>query len=803
MTATYTLTGVQVLDLSDGVGGQFCGKLFADQGARVRLVEPPSGSSTRTWTERSTTVRGTSALFRHLNGGKACLTGSDLAAGDDRMRRLAGQADVAIIDSGGKPPPWLADGNPNLIVCQITPFGATGCYSTWLGSEIVYQAFSGVMYQNGLPGREPLYGVAHRASCAAGTIAFIEAGALLLRGAGGATVDVSIAEVATSMNFNLITQYAYSGDIERRESRSTARTVLPCQDGWVAIFIRDRQWRDIAHALGFADLVDDPRFDTEPHRLAHWDEFEAEVGNRLRTWQADDVVMAGQAIRTAVARALTPLGLLSCPQLAAREFWEGGPEPYSAEIPAIRGARRRLGPMFRLTPPTGTGDMAPPGTDTAWRATSPWRARNGSSQQSAVLPLEGIRVLEISTAWAGPMAARLLGTLGADVVKIEGPSRFDDWRQGTRGGPEGRYPGRVHGARPYNRNCQFNTQNSNKRAIALDLKTERGRSVAFRLATVADVIICNFRSGWLDSIGLGWKQLAAVNPRLVLAEMSAYGDSGPLSHHVALGPSMEMMSGMATLVGYGDGKPVTTGPAYLDPIGAFNGAAAIISALVRRKVTGAGARIEMAQREAALHWIGEEITEAIDCGADRVPRGNRKAQACPHGAFPAKGVDQWVALSVETDAQARAIGKLIGVNLRSDKNFCSLDVRKAHEDDIERCVAAWTSRHDKFEAVDLLQAAGVPAAPVMAADDLFASKFLRNRGMLPEFEQPEAGTFIHQGLPLHISGLDLKVRNPAPRFGEHNREVLNEWLSLSADSVDELYADEIITDCPSAETPSR
>lgn len=802
MTATPTLSGVQVLDLSDGVAGQFCGKLFADQGARVRLVEPPAGSSTRIWTERSPTVPGTSALFRHLNARKACLEAANLAVGDNRLRELAGQADVAIIDSVGEPSPWLSSANPNLIVCQITPFGPTGRYSERLGSEIVYQAFSGVMYQNGLPGREPLYGMAHRASCAAGTVAFAEACALLLQGADEATVDVSVAEVATSMNFNLITQYAYSGDIERRESRSTARTILPSQDGWTAIFIRDRQWRDIANALGFADLVDDPRFDTESHRLAHWDEFEAEVGDRLRTWKADEIVAVGQAVRTAVARSLTPLDLLSCPQLAVREFWEGGPEPYGVAVPAVRGAQRRLGPMFRLTPPAGTADTVRPTTDTRWQAISPWRVHQAPRSRSASRPLDDIKVLEISTAWAGPMAARILGSLGADVVKIEGPARLDDWRQGTRGGPEGRYPGRVHGAHPYDRNCQFNTQNTNKRAISVDLKTGRGQSIAFQLATTADVVICNFRSGWLDSIGLGWEQLSAVNPRLVMAEMSAYGDSGPLSQNVALGPSMEMMSGMATLVGYGDGKPVTTGPAYLDPIGAFNGAAAIISALVRRKVTGSGTRIELAQREAALHWIGEEIIEAIEHGEDRVPHGNRKAQACPHGAFPAQGADQWLAISVDTDAQAWALGELIGVDLQNEKIFCPLNTRKAHEDEIEKCVAAWTSRQDKFAAAELLQAAGIPAAPVMAADDLFSNEFLRDRGMLPEYEQPDAGTFVHQGLPLHISGLDLGVRRPTPRFGEHNREVLREWLGLSDDSVDELYIEEIITDRPSAKAPS-
>ncbi len=184
--APRPLAGLRVLDLSDTVAGQFCGKLFADQGASVRLLEPDAGSSTRRWTARGLEPIGTSALFRHLNADKACLVrDGTLEQATALLRRHAAAADVAIIDTAGAPPAWLAEENPELIVCHITPFGATGEYADWRGNELVFQALSGVMYQNGLPGREPLYGAAHRASCAAGAAAFIEATALLLQARPG------------------------------------------------------------------------------------------------------------------------------------------------------------------------------------------------------------------------------------------------------------------------------------------------------------------------------------------------------------------------------------------------------------------------------------------------------------------------------------------------------------------------------------------------------------------------------------------------------------------------------------------
>lgn len=410
-------------------------------------------------------------------------------------------------------------------------------------------------------------------------------------------------------------------------------------------------------------------------------------------------------------------------------------------------------------------------------------------------PLAGTRVLDLTSAWAGPMATRLLATLGADVIKIEGPGRIDSWRGAVEGGHPSRYPDGEPGARPYDRNVQFNTQNVDKRAISLDLKSPEGLAVALDLAAESDVVIANYSAGTLDRMGLGWDVLHARSPRLILVEMPAYGHGGPYEKHVALGPSMEFMSGMSYLVGYGDGRPVTTGPAYLDPMGGFNGAAAVLTCLMARARTGRGQHLELAQREAAMHWIGEEIVRAVRTGQDRPPRGNRIDEASPHDTFPSAGERQWVAIDVRTDAQFRSLCDLAGRPDLADR-YPTLAERLRHEDEIHAALSEWTRTRDKHHVAEQLQAAGIAAAAVHDGRDLLGSEFLWARGLLSWLVHPAAGRHVYQGLPLHVSGVDLGPRRPAPTFGQHTDEVLREVLGMADDAVAALRARGVVTDAP-------
>ncbi len=775
---TEALTGIRVVDASDSVAGQFCGRLFADNGAETVLVEAPGGSAVRRMGPFVETGEhaGRSTLFAHLNTGKSSvlLEGSDAS---EQLAKMVAGAHVLIVD--GKHP--LVENRGVAVTCRITPFGLDGPLASWRGSEMIYQALSGVMYENGRVEGPPLYGVGHRGSYAAGVIGYIQSlAALLAPAAAPRLVDVSIAEVAASMSFNRITQFSYNGEIEGRDIRTIPRAIVRCADGWASIFIYDNRWRHACRGLGLDDLVDDRRFSSEASRLKNWPLFIRELEARLASRSVDDVVAAGQRERAVVARAMSPSELFSEPQLRARGYWEW----------TRPGQLPRLGPMFRMSETPQKPHETAPGTfgGAAARWSSP--ARSTPRQLPDAVdpdgPLAGIRVVDLTTAWSGPMATRLLAALGASVVKIEGPSRIDDWRGPVAGGHRARYPDGVPGDRPFDRCYQFNTQNHDKRSLVVDLKTEAGLALVRRLAVRADVLIANFSAGTLDRMGLGFQSMAALNEGLIVVEMPAYGSGGPLSEHVALGPSMELMAGMASSIGYGDGRPVTTGPAYLDPLGGFNSAAAVLTAIAAREITGRGQHVELAQREAAMHWIGEEIVWAAAHGSDRPPDGNRVEGVVPHDAFHAAGSDEWIAIAAPDEKAFAALAAVIGKpNLVGDPRFLTASSRAANQAELSAEIAAWTSGRDKHEAALLLQEAGVCAAPVQNARDLNGSAFLRHRGLVQRMTHALAGTHDYQGLPLHTTGYDLAIRRPAPTFGQHNGDILAE-LGCSDSEIAEL-----------------
>jgi crotonobetainyl-CoA:carnitine CoA-transferase CaiB-like acyl-CoA transferase len=279
--------------------------------------------------------------------------------------------------------------------------------------------------------------------------------------------------------------------------------------------------------------------------------------------------------------------------------------------------------------------------------------------------------------------------------------------------------------------------------------------------------------------------------------MPAFGGGGPYADFVGVGPIMEMMSGMASVVGYGDGRPVTTGPAYLDPMGGMNGAAAVVTALAARETTGEGQHIELAQREAAMHWYGEVIVHDIGTGTNTLPCGNRADFAVPHDAFPALGEDQWVAIAAHTDDEFAAMCRVMQlIDLAARADLETLDGRLEREDEIFDRVRAWTRTRDKHETARQLQEAGVHAAAVFTGKDLSESRFLAERHLLVELAHSDAGKHVYQGVPLHLDKVDFTGWRASPCFGEHTDEILRDWLGYEQQQVEDIRATGCIEDVP-------
>lgn len=400
-----------------------------------------------------------------------------------------------------------------------------------------------------------------------------------------------------------------------------------------------------------------------------------------------------------------------------------------------------------------------------------------------MLPLEGLRVVELTTAWAGPMAGRVLAWYGAETFHIESPTRTNTWRANRDAPNPVSYPDFEPGERPWNRAFTFNSQNVNKRSLVLDLKNPHGMAVIRRLIAISDVLLCNFRPGMLARLGLDYDTLSKDLPGLIVVEMPAYGLEGPESGYSALGPTMEMAAGMSAMIAYPGGKPTVTGPSYMDPIGGYYAAAAVLTALHHRERTGRGQHVEMAQVEAAMQFIGPELM----AGLDPEPDGNHVPHMSPHNAYPAAGEDSWVAIAAEDDAAWARLAALMGQpDLAGDPRFSTLAARKRNEAQIDAMIADWTRDQDKHALAARLQAAGIAASAVNTAADLARSGYLWHRGFFHELDHPEAGRHPHPGLPFHSKSAAGSARTAAPCYGEGNLYVLREVLRLSEEEIAEI-----------------
>lgn len=776
---------LRIIDFSDSLAGQYCARLFADHGASVMLVEPSAGSPVRRMAPFSSS--GESLLFFHLNTGKQSLAlDRDSEDGAATLRTMLAGADVAIL-SPDVDPDAISEKNPHCVVVQPSLFGSEGPRAGWQGPEIVLQALSGMMHNNGAGGREPLFGTGNRAALASGVGAYIGALAALYARENigrGQVVRIDAAETAASMCFPYVMQHIYNGTVRQRTEQAVQAGQVLCRDGWVCIWVYNFRWHALLKALDLLELEFDARFADPAIRRENWEALFAIIQAKVSQMRAEDLVEILQQAQVIAAKAYRPSELIGNRHLAARDYWD-----------EVNG-KRVLGPAFRLgAAPRQLQGGAPAlgeGAVPSWPAPSLPDAGSVGGR-----PIEGLRVIELTTAWAGPMSGRVLAYLGAESIHVEAPNRVNSWRLNKDKPNPINFPDFQPGDRWYDRSFLFNSQNVNKLSCILNLKTEEGRATLRRLVAVADVVVCNFRPGTLKKLGLDYQSLTSIKPDIIVAELPAFGTFGPMSGYAALGPTMEMATGMSAMIGYPGGQPEVTGPSYLDPIGGFNAAAAILTALVYRQRTGQGQYVEVPQVEAAMQLIGAEILKAGETDADPEPNGNRVEFASPHDAFPARGEDQWIAIAALDEQQWRRLCEAMETpELAEDPRFSSLGRRRDNEGELTRIIASWTARHDKHELASRLQAQGVAAAPVQTPKDLAEDPYLAHRGFFTELEHPDAGRHRHPGLPIHLSLTPGAQLRSAPPFGGHNRHVLETILKLSPDEIAAIEASDAMATEP-------
>ncbi len=815
------LAGFRVLDLSDSIAGQFCCRLMADFGAEVTLLEAPSGSPLRGTPPFDPAINGLgSLLFFHLNLGKGSIV-LDRTTAEGRLKliELAKQVDVIVVDVKADCEALL-QANPACVVALVSEFGDDGPCRHWRGSEMIFQALSGMMYENGSPGREPLYGVGHRAQYAAGVGAYLTVLAALYarQSCGqGQQVAVEVAMNTAAMAMPATVEFTYSQLQEARGLRRNPFMVVKCNDAWVSIWVHLPVWPAFCRVANVPELEQDPRFAKLKDRLDNWPELTSRVQEQVRELSSDEFLDQLLKERIAGAKAYTPLQLWQgTPHLTERNFWQS--------VETDSGRRPVLGAPFRLSRTPATilkgsprlGEQNPYAGNLAGAMSTPSAALAaaraalsgpGACQRSAVTtdspdatrlgPLAGLRVLDLTTAWAGPMSGRILAFLGAEVIKVESASSPDIWRMHNVAIQARRYPDRTPGERPHNRCALFNSQNHNKLGLCLDIKHPAGLEAMHRLAATVDVVICNFTAGTLARMGLGYPVLANIKPDIIVLEMPGFGNTGALSKAAANGATMEMAAGMCAMIGYPDGAPMTTGQFYPDPIGGYNGAAAVMTALMHRQSSGEGQYIEMSQVEASMQFIGDELLHAIAAGQDPLPLGNRARGLAPHDAYPASGDDQWVAIAIGSDDEWQKFCGLLGDDtLANDTRFTRFEDRWNNQQLLRDSIAVWTRQHSKTEIADRLQAAGIRCAPVNQPNDVVASRYLASRQAFVTMTHPEAGTHAYPSLPFRLSRTPGSQRRASPCLGADTRRILIEMAGLTAGEVDALDAAGVTSSVP-------
>ena len=417
------------------------------------------------------------------------------------------------------------------------------------------------------------------------------------------------------------------------------------------------------------------------------------------------------------------------------------------------------------------------------------------------LPLEGIRVLEMTVVWVGPYCTSFLADLGAEVIRVESLATFAPVTRGTRAHPTetmlrnaplfmGGYPDRQPGKRPWNRSPIFNAHARNKLSVTVDLSKPRGIDVFKDLVKTSDVFVENNVVARMDRLGINYDMLKELKEDIIMLRMPAYGTTGPYRDFRAFGVHIEGVIGHTLLRGYTDMDPSAATPVYMaDAAGGSHGAFAVLAALHHRRRTGNGQYIELGQAEDAVPTLGQFFMDYSMNGRSATTSGNRHPTAL-QGCYPCLGDDRWVCITINSDEEWRSFGQALGdPDWAGDRRFACNSGRLEHHDELDAHISRWTEQQDNYQAMHLLQAAGVTAGPVMDQRDAYSDPHLAERGMFHEAYQEDTGVNRYPRAPYTMSETPPNIRRGPVRLGEDNEYVYKTVLGYSDAKYAELEAE--------------
>ncbi len=758
------LTGVRVLDLATGKMAGIARHL-GELGADVIRVETSGGTADL------------ELEFAAMNLGKRAVA-LDISAPDGFawFETLLGEADILIENAGPNGTldvASLCKNDPRLVILSVSDFGRGGDYANWTATGPVLHALTGELSRSGIPGRPPLLppgDLAHDVALSQAVFVVLVAYVNRLRNGLGDWLDFSLLDAA---NQALDPGYGISGSAtagvppsQLPRGRPEARhqyPIIPCMDGFVRLCIlAPRQWQGMFAWMGQPEEFADPVYMTLQKRFSS-PELIAAIARFFARKTRAEIESEAQGFGVPAAGLLTMDEVVNSEQVLARrvfrdvELAAGVKVPFPDGLMEIDGVR------------AGLRGGVPVAGDCAWGA-RPLQAVWGAADR----PLAGVRVLDFGVIVVGAEQGRLLADQGADVIKVENAAFADGSRQTRDGSPF---------------SVTFAAGHRNKRGLGLNLREPAGKALFLRLVEQSDVILSNFKPGTLESLGLGYEVMSAINERIIAVDSSAFGPTGPWSRRLGYGPLVRASAGLTKQWVY-PGEPESFSDAitvYPDHVAGRIGAIGAVALLIRRLRTGRGGTASIAQAEVMLNHMAVPIAAAS--------LGETQAEPdAPWGVYPAQGDDEWCVITVRGDTDFAALCRTIGrEDWRDDPALTTCAGRVAARQRIDAVVAAWLAARPPVEAMAVLQAAGVPAAAMLRVSELPAFPYYRSRAFYQKVTHPWiANPFYLETEPVKSEHLKPPEQRPAPVIGGDSAEILREYLGISDEEIAALITGKVL-----------
>jgi crotonobetainyl-CoA:carnitine CoA-transferase CaiB-like acyl-CoA transferase len=804
------LSNLRIVELSNGVAGEYCGKLLADFGADVIKVElPNAGSDTRR--KGPFGAKGESlehsGLFAYLNTNKRSVT-LDLSSpqGKQALYDLAKTADVIVDDH---PKGYLQNLGidsaefsatfPELIICVVTPFGydAAPNVQKAFSLNVLHSSWGFHSPAEADPGKPPLTGAGRflpdYESGLSTALALISALYWRENSGRGQFIDVSQQESMASLVDYVLGQMV-AGTMEvstRRQAYDLGgpATFFQCRDGYVYLWMSEP-----AHWNGMSTLMGEPQWMKDyPERWLELhitkeriDRCRAEIAQWMQEQAKSDVATRAQKLGVPLVPVNTMQDIFQSAQMQFRRFfteiehsklgrlhYPTVPYRLSATPAAIERPAPLLGEHtveVLSEAATMRARMRKPSTATA-------TGDPNSGQQRRAGPLQGVRVLEVTKVWAGPYAGKLLAFLGAEVIRVESCDSLDATRR--------------FGTKDINDAPGFQAINPGKYSVQLNMKTEEGRRLVRELAKVSDILIENLRPGAAERLGLGYDALRELKRDMVAVSMSMYGHEGPLSYQTGYAPCFSALAGICHLAGYEGGPPVLLNQRYGDSSYGTAAAYAAVIALYHRRRTGEGQYVDVAAVESLSAMLSDSFMDYFMTG--HVPgRNDRHPEMAPHGCYQC-AEQEWISIAVQTDEEWRALCEAMGQPaLAGDRRYADRRSRRMNACDLDGIVASWTRSRDARELATELQQKQVAAFKSLNSIELVSDEHLWQRGFYRYVTDSKQRSIAIVGAPWHMSVTTPTIDRAAPLLGEHNDYVFGTLLGLSLEERQRLAARKVI-----------